>query len=129
MASQAKQSWLEMLLAGYVGYKAPSTLQSLGVGRAIYDNVPMYKQVVDAMYTAVNEDSGGTSQNNPWASGGVVGFGKVAGTLDGTRRVLGAAKRGSFGRGDLIGASFDLGLILDGPAPFGESGGSSGGYW
>lgn len=117
-----------MLLSGVVGYFLPSTLTNLGIGQVIYENVPPYAKVIGSLSDTV----GGMGLPNPWVNGGLQGIGKTAGILDASRRVLAASKRGHFGRGDLVGTAFDIGLILDAPGDSGGWGGSqnaSGGYW
>lgn len=128
---QVKDAWLEMLLAGLVGYYLPSTLGSLGLGYAAMQYVPGYATFVDYMYNQTGQGNG------PWGgtaakAGGIVGIGKLAGAVDGSYTTLQAARHGGFKRGDLVRASFDLGLVLDGPGDSGGWGGvqnASGGYW
>ena len=125
--SEVKHRWLEMLLAGTVGYVLPSTLTNLGVGWALYDGIPQYRSAMDTLYGAAEKV--GAPGNNPYSNGGLVGIGKVAGIADVSRRVLKASKAGKFSGGDLVGAAFDLGLVFDGPGDGMTSHSSSGGYW
>lgn len=125
---EIKHKWLEMLLAGGVGYYLPQTLAKLGVGYLAYNNVPMYRKAIDALYNG-SVEAGMTGTNNPWQLGGIQGIGKTYGIADASYRVLEAAKKGKFGGGDLVKTSFDIGLVLD-SVPGGSGGGSSGGgYW
>jgi hypothetical protein len=129
MVSEVKHKWLEMLMAGAVGYLGPSQLSNLGLGWLAYNNVKPYATAIDQLYIA-SEKILPSSVPNPWRNGGLIGIGKAYGTVDAMNQVMKAAHSGKFGGGGLVKLGFDIGLIADGPEVWGASlSGTGGASW
>lgn len=114
---------LEALLWGAAGYISGDVLDQTGIAWLLYDNVPMWKNLVDKNYATGN------------TAAASYGGGKMLVKLAGLG-LLGKAAQSAMRSGTTdktINAELPLafGLMFDGPGDSwpGASGGGGGGYW